>query len=84
MEENLSRTELSRDQNDWLQNLELELTSIEMELGEFSAEGLVSLGWTPRDETTQSADAVIITAEAAANTAGAANDSYVRGSIGSA
>ncbi len=72
---------ISRDQEDWFNSLEEELTQVQEDLnfydnilGEFTAEDIVSLGLDSRGDTTQESSAVMTTADAAATaniTAGA-------------
>src|SRR6266511_1199947 len=64
--------EISRDQKDWLNSLEEELTQVQEDLnfydnilGEFTAEDIISLGLDSRGDTTQESSAVITTADAA-------------------
>ena len=73
--------EISRDQEDWFNSLEEELTQVQEDLnfydnilGEFTAEDIVSLGLDSRGDTTQESSTVMTTADAAATadiTAGA-------------
>src|SRR6266540_4482782 len=73
--------DISRDQEDWFNSLEEELTQVQEDLnfydnilGEFMAEDIVSLGLDSRDDTTQESSTVMIIADAAATvdiTAGA-------------
>src|SRR6266542_1599835 len=65
--------EVSRDQEDWLNSLEEELTQVQEDfnfydniLGEFTAEDIVSLGLDSKGDTTQESSAVMTTADAAA------------------
>ncbi len=65
--------EISRDQKDWLNSLEEELTQVQEDLnfydnilGEFTAEDIISLGLDSRDDTTQENSAVMTTADIAA------------------
>ncbi len=64
---------ISRDQEDWFNSLEEELTQVQKDLnfydnilGEFTAEDIVSLGLDSRGDTTQESSAVMITADVAA------------------
>src|SRR6266540_1849090 len=73
--------EISRDQENWFNSLEEELTQVQEDLnfydhilGEFTAEDIILLGLDSRDDTTQESSAVMTTADAAATadiTAGA-------------
>src|SRR6266511_1820245 len=65
--------EISRDQEDWFNSLEEELTQVQEDLnfydnilGEFTAEDIVSLGLDSRGDTTQESNAVMTTADAVA------------------
>src|SRR6266540_6516637 len=60
---------LSRDQEDWFNSLEEELTQVQEDLnfydnilGEFTAEDSISLGLASRGDTTQESSAVMTTA----------------------
>src|SRR6266496_1391108 len=62
--------EISRDQEDWFNSLEEELTQVEKDLsfynnilGEFTAEDIVSLELDSRGDTTQESSAVMTTAD---------------------
>src|SRR6266542_2095304 len=64
--------EISRDQEDWFNFLEEELTQVHEDLnfydsilGEFTIEDIVSLGLDSRGDTTQESSAVMTTAGAA-------------------
>ncbi len=64
--------EISRDQEDWFNSLEEELTQVQEDLnfydnilGEFTVEDIVSLGLDSRGDTTQESSAVMTTADAA-------------------
>ena len=73
--------EISRDQENWFNSLEEELTQVQEDLnfydnilGEFTAEDIVSLGLDSRGDTTQEGSAIMTTADTAATadiTAGA-------------
>src|SRR6266542_52519 len=75
------KAEISRDQEDWFNSLEEELTQVQEDLnfydnilGEFTAEDIVSLGLDSRSDTTQEGSTVMTTADATATadiTAGA-------------
>jgi len=63
----------SRDQEDWFNSLEEELTQVQEDLnfydnilGEFTAEDIVSLGLDSRGNTTQESSAVMTIADAVA------------------
>src|SRR6266540_3401261 len=65
--------EISRDQEDWFNSFEEELTQVQEDLnfydnilGEFTAEDIVSLGLDSRGDITQESSAVMTTADAAA------------------
>ena len=71
MEDIPVEAEISRDQEDWFNSLEEELTQVQEDLnfydnilGEFTAEDIVSLGLDSRGDTTQESSAVMITADA--------------------
>src|SRR6266542_1757278 len=73
LEDTLVEAEISRDQEDWFNSLEEELTQVQEDLnfydnilGEFTAEDIVSLGLDSRGDTTQESSVVITTANAAA------------------
>src|SRR6266498_3693513 len=64
--------EISRDQEDWFNSLEEELTQVQKDLNfydnllvVFTAEDIVSLELDSRDDTTQESSAVMTTADAA-------------------
>src|SRR6266540_2686651 len=65
------KADISRDQEDWFNSLEEELTQVQEDLnfydnilGEFTAEDIVSLGLDSRGDTTQESSAVMTTADA--------------------
>ena len=67
------KVEISRDQEDWFNSLEEELTQVQEDLNfydnileEFTAEDIVSLGLDSRGDTTQESSAVMTTADIAA------------------
>ena len=71
MENSPVEAEISRDQEDWFNSLEEELTQVQEDLnfydnilGEFTAEDIVSLGLDSRGDTTQESSVVMITADA--------------------
>ncbi len=68
MKNTLVEAEVSRDQVDWFNLLEEELTQVQEDLsfyndilGEFMAENIISLELDSRDDTTQESNVVIIT-----------------------
>ncbi len=72
MENTPIEAKISRDQVDWFNSLEEELTQVQEDLnfyndilGEFTAEDIVSLGLDSRGDTTQESSAVMTTADAA-------------------
>ncbi len=63
--------EISRDQEDWFNSLEEELTQVQKDLnfydnilGEFMAEDIISLGLDSRGDITQESSVVMTTADA--------------------
>src|SRR6266498_3652757 len=65
--------EISRNQEDWFNSLEEELTQVQEDLnfydnilGEFMTEDIVSLGLDSRSDTTQESNAVMTAADATA------------------
>src|SRR6266542_529740 len=67
------KAKISRDQEDWFNSLEEELTQVQEDLnfydnilGEFMAKDIVSLGLDSRGNTTQESSAVMTIADAAA------------------
>src|SRR6266545_428764 len=65
------KAEISRDQEDWFNSLEEELTQVQEDLSfynnileEFMAENIISLELNSRGDTTQESSAVITTADA--------------------
>src|SRR6266540_4081670 len=66
------KAEISRDQEDWFNSLEEELTQVQEDLnfydnilGKFTAKDIVSLGLDSRGDTIQESSAVMTTADAA-------------------
>ena len=67
------KAKISRDQENWFNSLEKELTQVQKDLnfydnilGEFTAEDIVSLGLDSRGDITQESSAVMTTADATA------------------
>ena len=65
------KAKISRDQENWFNSLEKELTQVQKDLnfydnilGEFTAEDIVSLGLDSRGDITQESSAVMTTADA--------------------
>src|SRR6266542_2912171 len=73
LENTPAEVKISRDQEDWFNSFEEELTQVQEDLnfydnilGEFTVEDIVSLGLNSRDDTTLESSAVITTADATA------------------
>ena len=88
MENTSFEADTSRDQEDWFNSLEEELTQIHEDLnfydsilGEFTAEDIVSLGLDSRGDTTQESSAVMITVDAAV-TADITADAVIMDDVG--
>src|SRR6266540_526319 len=73
LENTSAEAKISRDQEDWFNSLEKELTQVQENLNfydnileEFTVEDIVSLGLDSRGDTTQESSAVMTTADAVA------------------
>src|SRR6266498_3636609 len=72
LENTFVEADTSRDQEDWFNSLEEELTQVQEDLnfyddilGEFTAKDIISLGLDSRGDTTQESSTVMTTADAA-------------------
>ena len=88
MENIPAEVEISRDQEDWFNSLEEELTQVQEDLnfydnilGKFTAEDIISLGLDSRGDTTQESSTVMTTADATA-TADITADAVILDDVG--